>query len=89
VLAHDRVRVPGEPVVAIAAETPAAAAAAADLVRVDYEPLPGIYDPLAALAAARRAPGPALLVLPIAFDPAERIPPYSERPGEIRARFHL
>jgi thiamine pyrophosphate-dependent acetolactate synthase large subunit-like protein len=42
-----------------------------------------------ALAAARRAPGPALLVLPIAFDPAERIPPYSERPGEIRARFHL
>jgi len=43
----------------------------------------------AALATARRAPGPALLVLPIAFDPAERIPPYSERPGEIRARFHL
>jgi thiamine pyrophosphate-dependent acetolactate synthase large subunit-like protein len=43
----------------------------------------------AALAAARRAPGPALLVLPIAFDPAERIPPYSERPGEIRARFRL
>jgi hypothetical protein len=43
----------------------------------------------AALVAARRASGPALLVLPIAFDPAERIPPYSERPGEIRARFHL
>ena len=43
----------------------------------------------AALVAARGAPGPALLVLPIAFDPAESIPPYSERPGEIRARFHL
>ena len=43
----------------------------------------------AALAAARRAPGPALLVLPIAFDPAESIPPYSERPEEIRARFRL
>jgi phosphonopyruvate decarboxylase len=43
----------------------------------------------AALGAARRAPWPALLVLPIAFDPAESIPPYSERPEEIRARFRL
>jgi thiamine pyrophosphate-dependent acetolactate synthase large subunit-like protein len=43
----------------------------------------------AALAAARSAPGPAVLVLPIAFDPAEVIPPYSERPAEIRTRFTL
>lgn len=42
-----------------------------------------------ALATARKAKGPALLVLPIAFDPAEEIPPYSERPEEIRARFRL
>jgi CO/xanthine dehydrogenase Mo-binding subunit len=49
VLARDRVRFQGEPVVAIAAETPEASAAAADRVRVDYEPLPGVYDPLAAL----------------------------------------
>ena len=49
VLAHDRVRFQGEPVVAIAAETPEAAAVAAELVRVEYEPLPGIYDPIAAL----------------------------------------
>jgi len=42
-----------------------------------------------ALAAARGAEGPAVLVLPIAFDPAEEIPPYSERPEEIRARFRL
>jgi phosphonopyruvate decarboxylase len=41
------------------------------------------------LAAARRAPGPAVLVLPISFDPAEQIPPYSQRPEEIRARFRL
>ena len=40
-----------------------------------------------ALARARRAQSPAVLVLPIAFDPAEEIPPYSERPEEIRARF--
>jgi len=50
VLAHDRVRFQGEPVVAIAAESPEIAAEAADLVRVDYEPLPGVYDPLEALA---------------------------------------
>lgn len=42
-----------------------------------------------ALAAARTASGPAVIVLPIAFDPAEVIPPYSERPSEIRAHFTL
>jgi phosphonopyruvate decarboxylase len=40
-----------------------------------------------ALAASRGGEGPAVLVIPIAFDPAEEIPPYSERPEEIRARF--
>src|SRR5437899_1676995 len=50
VLADGRVRFQGEPVAAIAAETPEAAAAAADLVEVEYEELPGVYDPLAALA---------------------------------------
>src|SRR6058998_3526918 len=49
VLAADRVRFQGEPVVAIAAETPEIAAVAADLVEVEYEELPGVYDPLAAL----------------------------------------
>jgi thiamine pyrophosphate-dependent acetolactate synthase large subunit-like protein len=42
-----------------------------------------------ALRRARGAEGPAVLVLPIAFDPAEKIPPYSERPEAIRARFAL
>jgi thiamine pyrophosphate-dependent acetolactate synthase large subunit-like protein len=42
-----------------------------------------------ALAAARSAGGPSVLVVPIAFDPLEDIPPYSERPEEIRARFKL
>jgi CO/xanthine dehydrogenase Mo-binding subunit len=49
VLAHDRVRFQGEPVVAIAAETPEAATAAAERVRVEYESLPGVYDPMSAL----------------------------------------
>jgi phosphonopyruvate decarboxylase len=46
-------------------------------------------DVAGALAAARHAPGPAVLVLPIAFDATEVIPPYSERPAEIRTRFTL
>jgi CO/xanthine dehydrogenase Mo-binding subunit len=52
VLAGDRVRFQGEPVVAIAAETPEIAAAAAAAVRVEYEPIAGVYDPLAALDPA-------------------------------------
>jgi hypothetical protein len=42
-----------------------------------------------AFAAARGAGGPAAIVVEIAFDPAEPIPPYSERPDDIRARFRL
>jgi CO/xanthine dehydrogenase Mo-binding subunit len=49
VLAGDRVRFQGEPVVAIAAETHEAAARAAELVEIEYEELPGVYDPIAAL----------------------------------------
>ena len=43
----------------------------------------------AALPRARAARAPALLVLDVAFDPGESIPPYSERPDEIRARFRI
>jgi ATP-dependent DNA helicase RecQ len=42
---------------------------------------------LAALARIRQEPGPALLVLRTAFDPQETVPPYSERPDEIRLNF--
>ncbi len=43
-LAVDKVRYKGEPVVAIIAETEAAALAAKKLVRVDYDPLPTVFD---------------------------------------------
>ena len=43
----------------------------------------------AAFTAALSAGGPAAIVVEIGFDPAEPIPPYSERPDEIRARFRL
>jgi thiamine pyrophosphate-dependent acetolactate synthase large subunit-like protein len=41
----------------------------------------------AAFPLARAAGRPSLVVLEVAFDPHEGIPPYSERPEEIRARF--
>ncbi len=44
VFATDRVRYVGDPVAAVAAETPEAAAEAAALVEVEYEPLPPIFD---------------------------------------------
>src|SRR2546422_4434008 len=49
-LAVERVRCVGEPVVAIAAETAAAAHDAAARVRVDYAPLPAVLDPDAVTA---------------------------------------
>lgn len=49
-MAVDKVRFQGEPVVAIAATSAAIAADAAELVRVDYEPLPAVVDAVEALA---------------------------------------
>ena len=55
VLAADRVRFQGEPVALIAAETPEVAARAAELVELEYEELPGVYDPLRRARAGRAA----------------------------------
>ena len=49
-LADGKVRFVGEPVVAVVAETVAEAEDAAEAVVVDYEPLPAVVDPEAALA---------------------------------------
>src|SRR6059036_3467644 len=40
-----------------------------------------------ALERGRRAPGPVLLSLATIYDPAKPIPPYSQRPDEVRAKF--
>ena len=45
----DKARYVGDPLAVVAAETPAAAADAAELVEVDYEPLPALTDPFEAL----------------------------------------
>ena len=49
-LAHEVVRYVGEAVALVVADSPAAARAAADLVAVDWEPLPAVADLDAALA---------------------------------------
>ena len=48
ILAGERVRYFGEPLALIAAETRDLAEQAADLIEVELEPLPGVYDPLEA-----------------------------------------
>ena len=50
-LAKDRVRYVGEPILAVVAESRYVAEDALDLVQVDLDPLPGVCDPEAALAA--------------------------------------
>ena len=45
VFCHDYVRFMGDPIVVVLAETREQAEAAAKLVKVDYEVLPGLYDP--------------------------------------------
>lgn len=49
VLAKDKVRFVGDPVAAVAADTLDIADAALKLIEVDYEELPGVYDPLEAV----------------------------------------
>jgi len=50
VLAEDRVRFQGEPVALVAAESEELAEEALRAIEVEYEPLPGVFDPQEALA---------------------------------------
>ncbi len=49
VLAFDQIRFAGEPIALIAAETLDIAERALRLIEIDYEPLPGMYDPIEAM----------------------------------------
>jgi len=49
VLAVDRVRFYGEPIALVAAETSEIAEEAVSLIEVDYEDLPGVFDPVEAM----------------------------------------
>jgi CO/xanthine dehydrogenase Mo-binding subunit len=50
VFAHDFVRFTGDPIALVLADTREQAAAAVDLVKVEYEPLPGLFSPADSLA---------------------------------------
>ena len=49
ILAVDRVRYYGEPIAVVAAETPELARDALELIEIEYEDLPGVYDPVEAM----------------------------------------
>jgi nicotinate dehydrogenase large molybdopterin subunit len=50
VLADDKVRFLGDAVAALAADSVQIAEEALDKIRVEYEPLPGVFDPISAMA---------------------------------------
>jgi carbon-monoxide dehydrogenase large subunit len=78
-LAEGRVRYAGEPVAVVVAESAPAAADAAEAIRVDYEPLPAVVDPEAALE-----PGSPLLYEARGTNLALSV---SREQGEVEAAF--
>jgi CO/xanthine dehydrogenase Mo-binding subunit len=77
VLASDQVRFVGEPIVLVAAETLASAEKALKLIEINYEPLPGVFDPLEALK-----PG-----APIVSPPDNVVARWKIRKGDLEAGF--
>ena len=77
ILVRERVRYHGEPLALIAAETPALAERAAELIAYDLEPLPGVFDPVAALE-----PG-----APLVQGTDNVVATYKVRKGDLEAGF--
>lgn len=77
ILAADRVRYLGEPVALVAAESPAAAEEALARIEVDYEPLPGVFDPLEALRSDA----------PEVHDGGNLVCQWTIRKGDVKAGF--
>jgi xanthine dehydrogenase molybdenum-binding subunit len=75
ILAKNRVRFLGEAVALIAAETPAIAEQAAQLVEVDYQPHPAVFDPVEAMQ-----PG-----APIVTEPDNLVSRWRIRKGDVEA----
>jgi CO/xanthine dehydrogenase Mo-binding subunit len=74
VLASDVVRFVGEPIALVAAETLAIAEHALELIAIDYEPLPGVYDPQDALK-----PG-----APVLHEPDNVVARWKIRKGDVQ-----
>jgi CO/xanthine dehydrogenase Mo-binding subunit len=77
VLASDRVRFAGEPIALVAAETREAAEQALGLIEIEYEPLPGVYDPLEAMQ-----PG-----APVVYEPDNIVASWKINNGDVDAGF--
>ena len=75
VLAAEIVRFVGEPIALVAAETIDIAEKALDLIEVDYEVLPGVFDPLEAIK-----PG-----APVVYEPDNIVARWKMRRGDIDA----
>jgi len=77
VLAFDRVRYQGEPIALVAAETLEIAERALGLIEIDYEPLPGVHDPLEALKPDA----------PVVYEPDNVVATWKIRNGDVEAGF--
>lgn len=77
VLASDRVRYYGEPIALVAAETERLAERALELIDVDYEPVPGVFDPVEALK-----PG-----APVVYAPDNVVAQWKIRKGDVESGF--
>lgn len=77
VLAAERVRFAGEPIALVAAETLAIAERALELIEIEYEPLPGVFDPLEALK-----PG-----APVVYEPDNVVARWKINKGDVEAGF--
>jgi len=77
VLASEQVRFYGEPIALIAAETLEIADKAMSLIEIDYEPLPGVYDPLEAMK-----PG-----APVVTPPDNIVARWKIRKGNVESGF--
>jgi CO/xanthine dehydrogenase Mo-binding subunit len=78
VLADKKVRFLGEAIALVAAETVETAVEAAKRIRVDYEPLPGVFDPLEAMK-----PG----AYPVGEEESNVICSYKVRKGDVNDGF--
>ncbi len=77
VLASDVVRYVGEPLALVAAETLALAEQALELIEIEYEKLPGVFDPVEALK-----PG-----APVVNEPDNAVARWKIRKGDVEAGF--
>jgi len=79
VLASDRVRFYGEPIALVAADTEAIAERALELIEIEYERLPGVFDPVEALKPDA----------PVVYEPDNVVARWKIRKGDVEGGFAM